>query len=180
MKKYLAAAAAMLLLGGFALADDTGGNMPAGKDTGMKTEHMKKDCIMMKDGKMMVTKDGKQMMMTENMALSNGTMVMPDGSYTTKDGTKMMLKEGEMMGMDGKVWKGHMKKDCVMMKGGKMMVMKAGKEMAMTENMTMANGTTVMPDGSYTTKDGAKMMFNDGEKMGMDGKIWKKKMDKPM
>jgi hypothetical protein len=24
------------------------------------------------------------------------------------------------------------------------------------------------------------MMMNEGDKMGMDGKVWKKKMDKPM
>src|SRR5438876_3912480 len=50
-----------------------------------------KDCLMMKDNKMWVMKDGKTTAMTSDMTLSNGTKVMVDGSYMTKDGKKMML-----------------------------------------------------------------------------------------
>jgi hypothetical protein len=79
-----------------------------------------KDCCMMKDGKMMMIKDGKKMAMDTDMTMPNGTMVMKDGTCTMKDGTKMVMKEGDRMDMDGNMMKkGHMKKDCCMMKDGK-------------------------------------------------------------
>lgn len=58
---------------------------------------MKKDHLMMKKGKMVVMKDGKEMKMDKEMTLTDGTCVM-------KDGTKMMMSEGDMM-MDGKMMK---------------------------------------------------------------------------
>jgi hypothetical protein len=66
-------------------------------------------------------------------------------------------------------------KDCVMMKDGKMWVMKGGKTMEMSKEMTLANGTKVMTDGTVTMKDGKTMMMKDGESMMMNGKM--KKMD---
>ena len=62
-----------------------------------------KDCVMMKDSKMMVMKDGKTMMMDQDMTMKNGTMVMKDGTVKTKDGKTSMMKEGDSMDMNGKV-----------------------------------------------------------------------------
>ena len=76
-----------------------------------------KDGVMMKDGKMMMMKDGKTMMMDKDMTMSNGTMVMMDGTVKMKDGKTMMMKNGQMMGMDGmmhskmKMKSSHMMKD---------------------------------------------------------------------
>lgn len=66
-------------------------------------------------------------------------------------------------------------KDCIMMKDGKMWVMKGGKTMEMSKDMTLANGTMVMTDGTVKMKDGKTMMMKDGESMMMNGKM--KKMD---
>jgi hypothetical protein len=68
-----------------------------------------KDCMMMKDGKMMVVKDGKTMSMNMDMTLGNGTMVMKDGTVKMKDGSTQMLKEGQYIDKNGKV--GMMKMD---------------------------------------------------------------------
>jgi uncharacterized Zn ribbon protein len=61
-----------------------------------------KDCIMMKDGKMMVMKSGMSMMMMNDSTFKNGTMVMKDGTVKMKDGTTHMLKDGECV-VGGKV-----------------------------------------------------------------------------
>lgn len=66
---------------------------------------MKKDCVMMKDGKMMAMKDGKTMAMAQDMTMTNGSMVMMNGTVKMKDGSSMMLKEGQCMDMDGKMMK---------------------------------------------------------------------------
>jgi hypothetical protein len=76
-----------------------------------------KDGVMMKDGKMMMMKDGKTMMMDKDMTMSNGTMVMMDGTVKMKDGKTMMMKNGQMMDMAGmmhskmKMKSSHMMKD---------------------------------------------------------------------
>lgn len=77
---------------------------------------MKKDHIMMMDGKMVMQLKGKEMNMEKDMTLSNGTMVMMDGMIKSKDGITMMMKEGDAIGMDGKMGKMNAEK----MKMGKM------------------------------------------------------------
>ncbi len=69
-------------------------------------KEMMKDHLMMKDGKMMVMKEGKSMMMKEEMTLKDGTKVMMDGTVMMKDGKKMMMKDNDMIMMDGKMMKG--------------------------------------------------------------------------
>ena len=126
MKKYLVVLAAMFVLGGYAFAEEMKpGDMPAKNDAGMaKKEHKMKDCCMMQDGKMMMIKDGKKMAMDADITMPNGTMVMKDGTCVMKDGTKMVMKEGDRMDMNGNMMKkGHMKKDHLMMKDGKMIMM---------------------------------------------------------
>lgn len=71
----------------------------------------KKDCCMMKDGKMMHQKDGKMMPMDKDMTMKDGTKCMTNGECIMKDGKKMKMKEGECMGMDGKMDKCEMKHD---------------------------------------------------------------------
>ena len=68
-----------------------------------KMNHKMKDCVMMKDGKMMVTKDGKTMAMDQTMTMRNGTTVMSDGTVKMKNGTTKMLKDGDCVYMDGKM-----------------------------------------------------------------------------
>ena len=63
-----------------------------------------KDCCMMKDGKMMKMESGKMMLMEKEMTMKNGTVCKPDGECITTDGQKIMMKEGDCMDMDGKVW----------------------------------------------------------------------------
>ena len=74
-----------------------------------------------------------------------------------------------------------MMKDGFMMKDGKMMMLKSGMSSPMDKEMTLANGTKVMPSGDVMMKDGTKMMMKEGMMMGMDGKMMgsgKKMMDK--
>ncbi|MHA3772405.1 DUF6799 domain-containing protein [Verrucomicrobiota bacterium sgz303538] len=62
-------------------------------------------------------------------------------------------------------------KEHIMMEGGKMMVMKEGKTMPMQKEMTLTDGTKVMPDGTVMMKDGTKKMMKNGESISMEGKM---------
>ncbi len=81
--------------------------------------HDMKDCVHMKDGKMMMMKDGKEMAMEKEMTMKDGSKVMTDGTMMTKDGKKMTLKDGDMVAMDGTMTKGGMKEDKEHMEGEK-------------------------------------------------------------
>jgi hypothetical protein len=70
--------------------------------TGSAQSSKMKDCIMMKNGKMMVMKGGMSMMMMGDSTFKNGTMVMKDGTVKMKDGTTRLLKDGECV-VGGKV-----------------------------------------------------------------------------
>lgn len=61
------------------------------------------DGLMMKDGKMWMTKNGKTIPMDAEVTLDNGIRVMTDGTYMDKNGTTMRLKNGESIGMNGKM-----------------------------------------------------------------------------
>jgi hypothetical protein len=66
-----------------------------------------KDGIMMKDGKMTMMVDGKEITrMDRETTLSNGTRVMMKGKLITKEGKEMQMQEGQMVMMDGKMMEG--------------------------------------------------------------------------
>jgi hypothetical protein len=114
MKKLLILVAAFIVSAGV-FAQDKTQDKKMGKmhDKGMM-DHKMKDCVMMKDGAMMVMKNNETMKMDKDMTMSNGTMVMSDGSVKMKNGKTMMMKDGDCMYMDGKMSK--MKMDKMMMK----------------------------------------------------------------
>lgn len=67
--------------------------------------HDVKDCVMMKDGKLMVMKGSSVTALDTDLTLTNGTVVKTDGTVKSADGTAMKLKEGEAIDMDGKMIK---------------------------------------------------------------------------
>jgi hypothetical protein len=70
-----------------------------------------KDCVHMKDGKMMMMKDGKEMPMEKDTTMTDGSKVTTDGTHVMKEGKKMKLKDGDMVMMDGSMMTGGMKKE---------------------------------------------------------------------
>jgi hypothetical protein len=65
------------------------------------------DGVIMQGGKMMMMKAGKAMdPMTANMTMSNGAIVMPDGTVKLSSGEIIRLKDGQMVMMDGTIMDG--------------------------------------------------------------------------
>ena len=62
------------------------------------------DYFIMKDGNMMMVKQGQQITpMTANMTMRDGSMCLTDGTCKRPDGTLVKIKEGQCMMMDGKM-----------------------------------------------------------------------------
>ena len=103
MNKLLFLAVIMAIMQGV-FAQDSLLNMP---DTGvLKMIHIRTDCYLMKDGKMMILKHGDTTMMTmmnRTVLVNNGATVMVDGTVILADGTSKMLQEGWYVDMDGKM-----------------------------------------------------------------------------
>ena len=65
------------------------------------------DGVIMQHGRMMTMKAGKAMdPMTASMTMSNGAVVMPDGTVKLPNGQEEHIKDGQMMMMDGTIMDG--------------------------------------------------------------------------
>ena len=117
MKKILLAAMSIILLttASFAQQAPTGNANQQG--TTVNDEH-----LIMKNGKMYHSMNGKEMMMENQMTLHNNTVMHPDGSYQLKNGKNRQLRNGHCMDMNGRKYRSHkmFQKSMMRMNGGKM------------------------------------------------------------
>lgn len=61
------------------------------------------DGYMMKNGKMVIVKNGQVTTMESDVTLPDGTVIMRNGSYEKKNGIKKVLREGEHVNMMGDI-----------------------------------------------------------------------------
>lgn len=61
---------------------------------------MKGDHVMMRNGKVIVMRNGEEMPMEEQLTLADGTKVMPNGQVLMANGTARMMREGETITVD--------------------------------------------------------------------------------
>ncbi|MFD2784310.1 DUF6799 domain-containing protein [Hymenobacter rubripertinctus] len=62
-----------------------------------------KDGYLMKDGKVLETRDAHTGNLSTDATLVNGTKVGADGTVTMADGARIMLKEGDYMSLTGRM-----------------------------------------------------------------------------
>jgi hypothetical protein len=60
-----------------------------------KSGHPIGDCVLMKDGHMMMMTGGKMMPLTKDITLSDGTVCKVDGTCVLKNGKQIKLSNGE-------------------------------------------------------------------------------------
>ena len=104
MKKVLVAVFAIALTTGAFAQDSTGTMNNKMSQSSKMNDH---SGVMMKDGKVMVMKNGQVSTLTDNLVLDNGTTVMANGTVKMSDGTTSTMQDGDYMKMDGT--KGKMK-----------------------------------------------------------------------
>jgi hypothetical protein len=83
-------------------AQSTPSTIPS-STTPAKQTPMKKanDMMIMRQGKMMIFKDGQMSTMEKPMTFKNGNTITPMGMMTMKNGTTRQLVNGERMDLDG-------------------------------------------------------------------------------
>ena len=79
------------------------------QDTQSQNKWKDHEGIFMKNGKVMVIRNGQKTQLLQDTTLSNGTTIMVDGTVKSSNGTTTMLKDGEFVNSDGtiseKKWK---------------------------------------------------------------------------
>ena len=92
-------------MSGDAMVADSSGSMASTMDTSAKSNAMapQEGTMTMKEGKMMVMKDGGWVKMEKTITCTDGCKVMPSGQVVMNDGMKMAMTEGEMIDKDGHI-----------------------------------------------------------------------------
>lgn len=152
------------------------GTQQSNRQSGNRQSTMTVDHIMMKNGRMMVVKSAVSSSMDTEMTLSDGTVVSSTGVVKTPDGRTMIMKDGDMIDMNGQTLKSEKMRDHMMLRGGKVVMNRNGARSMVEHDMILENGTVVSPSGIVRTKDGKTMQLREGEKVDMSGMIIK--MDK--
>ncbi len=106
MKNYFIVLAAMLIVGGFTLAVNAEPSYFTSTETmtvtGTNNQPLNAgDYVMMNDGNMIVVRSGMMEMMDVNLTLSNGTVVMKNGTYRLPNGKVSKMKDGDKMDVNG-------------------------------------------------------------------------------
>ncbi len=125
---------------------------------------------LMKDGIVYQVNNGQESRMYNSLALLDGSKVLPDGTIIKLDGTKLHLSEGQRINLDGQV-SSLPKSEYVTMQGGKMVLVRDTIQIQMDHEMTMENGSKVSAMGYVITSEGKKVLFNEGDKMNLEG-VW--------
>lgn len=73
------------------------------KDTTISNLKANANKFMREDDVMWIVEDGLVRELEEEVTLSNGYVVTPEGKVMKGDGSEMMLQNGESMGMDGEL-----------------------------------------------------------------------------
>lgn len=100
-KSFVLAAMLFIAMGSFAYSPSPAIDAMISQE---KTQKMK-DCVMMKDGKMYVVKDGESTEMTKAVVMSNGSKVLANGDVIAKNGDTVKLEDGDVVYMNGKIEK---------------------------------------------------------------------------
>src|ERR1017187_3831665 len=108
MKKVLVTIFAITLATAAFAQDSTNATNSLTQNTTTQVHRMQNhDGVMMKNGEVMVMKNGHASPLTQDLILADGTTVMADGRVKMKEGTTSTLQDGDYFRMDGT--KGNMK-----------------------------------------------------------------------
>jgi len=126
------------------------------------------DYVTMKEGKVIVTRDGQAETLTKTMTFPNHLSISPDGSCVYPNGGNARLADGQLFQLDGSSVPS---KDTVTMKNGRVVVQKSGTliTLAPTQIMGMNDGRRVQGDGTIKNRDGTTTQLQEGQTVLLDG-----------
>ncbi|MDX5585587.1 MAG: hypothetical protein QNK20_11880 [Aureibaculum sp.] len=150
--------------------------------------------LTMINGEMLQLRDRAEVRLRERVTLNDGTVVSPNGNYTTKDGKQLKLKKGECLDNDGvkyrneyqyrykiqqenkglaqaQIQERNQNRIHYVSMDGEMLQVRNQMQERLQTSMTLKDGTVVNPDGTYQNRDRKQLRLQDGECLNMDGQL---------
>ncbi len=170
--------------------------------TGLTAQELDRDRIQDQDrtnltmvnGEMLQLRDRAEVRLRERVTLNDGTVVSPNGNYTTKGGKQLKLKKGECLDNDGvkyrneyqyrykiqqenkglaqaQIQERNQNRIHYVSMDGEMLQVRNQMQERLQTSMTLKDGTVVNPDGTYQNRDRKQLRLQDGECLNMDGQL---------
>lgn len=128
------------------------------------------DHVAMKEGKVIVVRDGQAEALAEPTRFPNNLNVNPDGACVYPSGSRTRLMDGQLFRLDGTPV---LSKDTATLKNGRVVVQKEGSliRLSSIQIMGMNDGTRVQGDGYVQRMDGTKTKLREGQTILIQGAI---------
>jgi len=150
--------------------------------------------LAMINGEMLQLRDRAEVRVRERLTLNDGTIVSPNGNYTTKDGKQLKLKNGECLDGDGvkyrneyqyrykvqqenkgltqaQIQERNQNRIHYVAMDGDMLQVRNQMQERLQNSMKLNDGTVVNPDGTYQNQARKQLRLQEGECLNMDGKL---------
>jgi uncharacterized protein YxjI len=151
-----------------------------------------RDQLMMVDGEVLQIRDQEQIRLREPITLNDGTVIHPDGTYTTRDQQRLRLKDGECLDNNGILYRNeyqyrykvqqenkglaenqvrarNQNRFQVMVIDGEAYQIRNEIQNQIRNQYDVGDGTVVNPDGTYMTKKQERLKLQEGECINMEG-----------
>jgi len=127
------------------------------------------DHVGMKEGKVILVKDGQVQAVTATMRLPSNLQLNPNGDCIFPSGNRSRLVDGQMFRLDGSAIPS---KDTVTLKNGTVVVQKDGRMISIRSPQIMGlnDGSRVHGDGTISHRDGRVTKLAEGETVFVDGR----------
>ncbi|MGD0022934.1 MAG: DUF6799 domain-containing protein [Smithellaceae bacterium] len=126
------------------------------------------DYVAMKEGKVIVVRDGEAETLTAPTTFPGNLKIAPDGSCVYPNGSSARLVDGQLFRLDGTSVPA---KDTVTLKNGRVVVQKSGTLISLmpSEIMGMNDGTRVRGNGTIMNRDGTITQLREGQTVLIEG-----------
>lgn len=141
-----------------------------------------RDHLYYENGTVFQVRDQDRTRLQDRIVLNDGTLVNPDGSYQTNTGRQLKMKDRQCLDMEGNMYRSEQQfrkhaasrleagqQEHIAFKNGQLYRVRNNEEERITEQLRLANGITVNPDGTYQKGKQKRVLLN-GECLDMDGK----------
>jgi len=132
------------------------------------------DHLERKNGRMLLIQDGDSKPLETEYAFTDGSKVLPDGTYRTANGTFRRVLDGDWMKLSGEAISS---RDTITLRDGVVVVQKDGSQFKLQprQSLMMNDGTKALGNGTVVMKDGSTVTLGEGQVITLEGVVASKK-----
>jgi len=129
-----------------------------------------------KNGKVVSVRDGKEEVVTAEVSLHNGARLLPDGNVVFRDGRRQRFLENQFLTFDGDFVALDATPDIDVtdvyyMEGDRVYVVQNDVPVLLTAEITLGNGSRLLPDGTIVSREGTRTRLNEGQQISKAGAV---------